>query len=81
MHIVLALAAQPGPGRFSEANLTRLNGFSGVDGPVGLLSDGHSARGLAVLEIEKYRSVVIDPAPQAGDLSRVSNANAMPKVF
>ena len=81
MHVVLELASQSGPGRFSEANLTRLSGFTGVDGPVRFLTSGHSERGLAVLEIEKYCSVVIDPAPQPGDNSRVSNAAGMPKVF
>ncbi len=81
MHMVLGLAAQPGPGRFSEANLTRVSGFNGVDGPVRLLPNGHTERGLAVLEIEKYRSVIIDPAPQPGESSRVSNATIFPKIF
>jgi branched-chain amino acid transport system substrate-binding protein len=81
MQIVLELAGKPGPGRFSESNLTRPSGFSGVDGPVRLLHNGLTARSLAVMEIEKYRSVVIDAAPQSTDGGRVSDAAAIPKLF
>ena len=81
IHIVLGLSAQPRPGRFSEANLTRVSGFNGVDGPIRLLPNGHSERGLAVLEIEKYRSVIIDPAPQPSGPGRVSSTIGMPKIF
>ena len=64
MSMALALAAQPGPARFAPENLTRAQGFTGVDGIVRLTASGLSVRSLAVLEIEKYRSVVIDAAPQ-----------------
>ena len=73
--MALALAKNPAPDRFATAYLTRETGFSGVDGPVRLLPNGLSARGLAVLEIEKYRSVVIDAAPIAPATSRVSSAS------
>ena len=65
MSMALALAATPGPNRFSPENLTRTQGFGGADGVVRLTMDGYSQRSLAVLEIEKYSSVVIDAAPQA----------------
>ncbi len=60
--ISIALSRAPGPARFAAGNLTKASGFSGVDGAIRLKADGRSERGLAVLEIEKYRSVVIDPA-------------------
>ena len=62
MTMALTLAANPGPNRFAAENLTRSQGFNGV---VRLMPGGLSSRGLAVLEIEKYRSVVIDAAPQS----------------
>ncbi len=61
--IAITLSRNPGPARFAAKNLTKPRGFSGIDGGIRLKHDGSSERGLAVLEIEKYRSVVIDPAP------------------
>lgn len=63
----IQLSAVPPPARYAAENLTRPNGFVGIDGPVRFLPDGRSKRSLAVLEIEKYRSVVIDPAPPGDD--------------
>lgn len=79
MAISLSGSGQPEP--FSTANLTRAEGFTGVDGPVRLLPSGLSARGLAVLEIEKYRSVVIDPAPASGEPGKISSAGGTPRLF
>ncbi len=61
--IAITLSRNPGPARFTAENLTKPGGFSGIDGAIRLKTNGRSERGLAVLEIEKYRSVVIDPAP------------------
>ena len=61
--IAVTLSRNPAPARFTTDNLTNPRGFSGIDGAIRLKRDGTSARGLAVLEIEKYRSVVIEPAP------------------
>ena len=61
--IAIALSRTPGAARFAAENVTKPSGFTGVDGGIRLKHDGKSERGLAVLEIEKYRSVVIDPAP------------------
>jgi branched-chain amino acid transport system substrate-binding protein len=68
MSMALTLAANAGtdtsPGRFSAEKLTRTEGFSGVDGPVRLTAGGFSQRDLAVLEVQKYSSAVIEaPAP------------------
>lgn len=65
MTLALTLAANAGGNRFAAENLTRPQGFNGADGVVRLTPGGLSSRGLAVLEIEKYRSIVIDAAPQS----------------
>lgn len=80
MTAALALAKGSKEGRFSAANLTRANGFAGVDGPLRLQSNGLVERGLAVFEIEKYRSVVVDAAPQPGS-DKLSTASAFAKFF
>jgi branched-chain amino acid transport system substrate-binding protein len=77
MTMALNLAADPGPGRYSPENLTRAQGFSGVDGTVRLTPGGFSQRALAVLEIGKDRSVVID-APQQGAASQPQAVAASP---
>ena len=50
---------------FSQAALTRAQGFRGAVGPIRLLSDGTNQRGLAVLEVGRGSFHVIDPAPGA----------------
>jgi ABC-type branched-subunit amino acid transport system substrate-binding protein len=53
---------------FSSAALTRSEGFSGVDGGLALLPDGHVRRALAVYEILPGGGArIVSPAPQ--DLS------------
>ena len=64
MSMAMALTSKAVGERYTAENLTRPQGFSGVDGVVRLTPGGLSSRGLAVLEIGKYRSVVIDAAPQ-----------------
>jgi len=49
--------------RYTTANLTRGSGFAGVDGLFRLRADGTSERGLAILEVQKFGSRVIQPAP------------------
>lgn len=80
MTTALALAKGSKEDRFSAPKLTRANGFAGVDGPLRLQSNGLVERGLAVFEIEKYRSVVIDAAPQPGS-DKLSAASAFAKFF
>lgn len=48
---------------FSQAALTRAEGFRGAVGPIRFLSDGTSQRGLAVLEVGRGSFHAIDPAP------------------
>jgi hypothetical protein len=58
--IAISLANNSPAQRFTAANLTRPNGFSGVDGPVRLLPNGLAERGLAILEVQKFGSRVVD---------------------
>lgn len=51
--------------RYTPANLARPSGFIGVDGPVRLNGNGIPDRGLAILEVQKFGSQVIDPAPRS----------------
>ncbi len=56
--------SQYAPGtRYTSANLSRATGFRGTDGPVRFTPDGLAQRGLAVLEVQKFGSAVVDPAP------------------
>ena len=57
--------AAPQGADFSDATLTSPNGFAGVDGIFRLRADGLVQRGLAVFEVHRGASTVIDPAPQS----------------
>jgi hypothetical protein len=48
--------------RFTAAALTRDSGFTGVDGAFRLLPDGTTERSLAILEVQKFGTGVLDPA-------------------
>ncbi len=61
---VLARTGQPGH-TYARDVLTNARGFAGIDGVFRFRSDGLSERGLAVLEIQSGRDVVVDPAPTA----------------
>ncbi len=58
--IARVLAASGG---FDTTSLTRPEGYSGVDGVLGLLPDGHVKRGLALFEIQRGGPQMIEPAP------------------
>lgn len=60
-----ALSSAPKGTRFSLGNLTRNGGFNGVDGAFRLQPTGLVERSLAVLELQKSGSVVVDAAPSA----------------
>lgn len=83
MTMALSLAGNPGSslgtGRFSAENITRAQGFNGVDGVVRLTPGGLSSRGLAVLEIEKYRSTVVDAPPPPAMAPNLSASANVPK--
>jgi ABC-type branched-subunit amino acid transport system substrate-binding protein len=62
--------------RFTAENLTRASGFTGIDGPVRLLSDGTAERGLAVLEVQSFGARVVDPPAAIFGGTRYSSAPA-----
>ncbi len=53
------------PNGFSLQNLTRSEGFVGADGLLGLEPNGQVKRGLAIFEIDRGGSHMVDPAPQS----------------
>lgn len=58
-----AIARVTAPQGFSMEALTQPAGFGGADGVLGLLPDGHARRGLAVFQVDRGGSHIIDPAP------------------
>jgi branched-chain amino acid transport system substrate-binding protein len=61
--VSLAIAlSSGGEGRFTAAALTRESGFTGVDGAFRLLPDGTTERALAILEVQKFGTGVLEPA-------------------
>jgi branched-chain amino acid transport system substrate-binding protein len=74
--IAIGLASNAPGQRFTQANLTRTEGFSGVDGIVRFKADGRSERGLAVVEVQKTGSSVVDAAPSSFEATtRMSSAD------
>jgi branched-chain amino acid transport system substrate-binding protein len=63
VNLAIALAADAGGQGFSAAALTRVGGFTGIDGAYRLLPDGTSDRALAILEVQKFGSAVVESAP------------------
>jgi ABC-type branched-subunit amino acid transport system substrate-binding protein len=61
--MAISLSANPVGARFTTQNLTRPQGFAGVDGIVRFNANGLCERGLAVLEVQKFGTAVVDPAP------------------
>ena len=73
--IAVALSSYAPGSRFTPTNLTRPGGFTGVDGTIKLTAAGIPERSLAVLEVQKFGTNVVDPAPSAmGAATRLSQA-------
>lgn len=70
--MAINLSANPPGARYTVANLTRPSGFSGADGAVRFRADGLSERGLAILEVQKFSTNVVDPAPALMTSTRLS---------
>ncbi len=62
VNLAIVLASDPGGQGFAAAALTRTGGFTGIDGAYRLLPDGTSERALAILEVQKFGSSVVEPA-------------------
>jgi len=63
--LAVSLSSNPPGSRYTAVHLTRGSGFAGVDGLFRLLPDGTSERGLAILEVQRFGTRVIDPAPSS----------------
>jgi branched-chain amino acid transport system substrate-binding protein len=61
--IATTFSTAPKENRYTSANLTRGSGFTGIDGTFRLLASGVSERDLAILEMQKFGTNVIDQAP------------------
>lgn len=73
VNFAIALAAGGAGGQpFATHNITRMNGYVGVDGHVKFFPSGLSERSLAILEVQKFGTRVIDPAPSANRPQTVS---------
>lgn len=75
--VVAAATVGGGDRRFDLSKLKRPEGFSGIDGVFRFLPDGTNERSLAILEINRQRLRVLDPAlngfPSFGYALKVSN--------
>jgi ABC-type branched-subunit amino acid transport system substrate-binding protein len=72
--LAIGLASDPPGARYTAANLTRQQGFSGVDGIIRFADTGLNDRGLAVLEVQKFGAAVADPAPSSFQPTKLSAA-------
>jgi len=57
------IAAAAGPG-FTAGQLTRPEGYAGADGLIALQADGGVRRGLAIFEVDKGGTHIVQPSPQ-----------------
>ena len=72
----MTLAAESsGSDPFAPANITRLNGYVGIDGLVRLTPTGRPQRSLAILEVQKFGTTIVDPAPSRLGPQTVSSIN------
>ncbi len=61
--VAAALSAGPPGARYIPSQMTRVSGFTGVDGLFRLMQDGVTERALAILEVQPFGANVIDAAP------------------
>lgn len=80
MTLAITLSSGGGQDRYSPASITRAAGFNGVDGFVRFTPDGLSSRGLAVLEVQKFGSSVVDPAPGAAPMAAPGGSSQDPEL-
>ena len=80
VNLAVSLSGETPGQRFVAANLTRPAGFPGVDGLIRFQSGGIAERALAVLEVQKIGSIVVEPAPGALEGAKLSAAPAPQRV-
>ncbi len=90
MALTALIAAEPsydGRGRFAASKFTDETGFTGANGLFRLRSDGLAERGLAVVEVRRGGTRVIDPPPDTFPppgvfpVSQMTTLEANPEAF
>jgi ABC-type branched-subunit amino acid transport system substrate-binding protein len=81
VNLAIALANEPAGQGFGAAALTRAGGFTGIDGTYRLLPDGTSDRALAILEVQKFGSAVMEGAPSLAVPAATASTAADVKLF
>jgi len=64
VNMAISLSRNATGGRFSPTAISQPDGFQGIDGPFRFNQNGLSVRGLAILQVKKFGSQVIEPAPR-----------------
>jgi branched-chain amino acid transport system substrate-binding protein len=60
--------------RYQAQAITRPTGFIGIDGPFRFNADGTTSHSLAVLEVQRFQSIVVDPAKASFSSRQLSSA-------
>ena len=74
MNLVITLASEQNPAKYSQPSVTRAGGYMGVDGVVRFTANGYADRGLAVNEVATTGPRLIEPAPLSFAPVQVSSA-------
>lgn len=75
VNMAITIATTTGFNGYTPASLARAGGFRGVDGAFHFSPNGISRRGLAIMEVKKFGSGLVDPAPR--DLGGHSSGSAL----
>ena len=76
--LAIALSGGAEGQRYDAAQLTRASGFTGVDGSFRLLPDGDTDRALAMLEVQKFGTGIVD-APAGLSSAPPPATSALPR--
>lgn len=77
--LAVSLSGEPQGQRFTAANLNRPSGFAGIDGTIRFQVNGIAERELAILEVQKIGSMVLEPGSTTAQPG-ASAAQLGPKV-
>jgi ABC-type branched-subunit amino acid transport system substrate-binding protein len=76
--LAIALSGGAESQRYAATQLTRASGFTGVDGAFRLLPDGSTDRSLAILEVQKFGSGIIDAPASLSSGTAPAATSALP---
>ena len=68
----------PSGGRYTVQNLTRPTGFVEVDGAFRFTPNGRSEHRLAILEVQPFDAIVVDPASSSFNQGRIVATGTLP---